>query len=334
MSHEITQRKDGSHEMAFVEGTDRWHGLGNELKPGASIDEWVKAARMDWEVQRSPVYFGDQEAGWSEEFGDKHVLFRSDNHQPLGVVSRNYKIVQPGQVLEFFRDLCEFNKFKMRTAGTLFGGRIYWALADIGEEANVRPEDKVKGRLLLSTSADGTKATVAKFVAECVVCNNTLTMAMQEKGGSRSSTSHRSEFDASKVKTDLGIGHEQFALFMDTAKTLATIKVTEEQAVEFFSTLLNTKGGVDRGEKVETSAPFKNMLGLYQGEGLGATLAGRKGTAWGLVNAVTEYIDHRRRAALPDNRLNNTWFGFGERFKMAAFQMAQDTLLPKKRGKK
>lgn len=334
MSHEITQRKGGKHEMAFVEGTDRWHGLGNELKPGAKIEDWVKAAGMEWEVQRSAVWYGDQDAGWSEPFTDKHVLFRSDNHQPLGVVSRNYKIVQPTQVLEFFRDLCEFNKFTMRTAGTLFGGRIYWALADIGEEASVRPEDRVKGRLLLSTSADGTKATVAKFVTECVVCNNTLTMAMNERKGSRSTTSHRSEFDASKVKTDLGIGHEQFEFFMQAAKTLASVKVTENQAVTFLAELLNTKGGVDRGEKVETSAPFKTMLGLYQGEGLGSSLAGRRGTAWGLVNAVTEYIDHRRRAALPDNRLNNTWFGFGERFKMAAFQMAQDTLIPKKGGKK
>ncbi len=334
MSHEITQRKDGKHEMAYTEGTDRWHGLGNELKPGASIDDWVKAAGMDWEVQRSSVWYGDQEAGWSEPFIDKHVLFRSDTHHPLGVVSRSYKIVQPVQVLEFFRDLCEFNKFQMRTAGTLFGGRIYWALADIGEESDVKPEDRVKGRLLLSTSADGTKATVAKFVTECVVCNNTLTMAMREKTGSRSSTSHRSEFDASKVKTDLGIGHEQFADFMKVAKILSNTKITEQSAQQFLAQLLNEKGGVDRGEKVEKSKPYTSIMGLYMGDGLGSQLPGRKGTAWGLVNAVTEYMDHHRRAALPDNRLNNTWFGFGERFKMAAFQMAQDTLIPKKGGKK
>lgn len=334
MSHEITQRKSGKSEMAYV-GEKPWHGLGQELQAGAPIEDWVKAAGMDWDVQRAPVFYGEQGL-WGREILDRHVLFRSDTQDPLGIVSKNYKIVQPQEVLEFFRELCEFNHFEMNTAGTLFGGRIYWALANIGEEADVRMGDKVKGRLLLSTSADGTKATTAKFVAERVVCNNTLTMAMREGGGSTAKVSHRSEFKADKVKTDLGIGHEQFENFIHTARLLTEHKVTDEKAREFFISLLIEKGGMSSKSEQEVldSRPLQKILGLYMGEGKGSTFAGTKGTAWGLVNAVTEYIDHLRPASLPDFRFNNAFFGFGERMKMGAFNMAQDQIKAKKGGKK
>jgi hypothetical protein len=183
MSHELTTRTNGKVEMGFVAGTARWHGLGNELADGASIDEWIVAAGMDWKVQRSRVRFVTENGNDAaiKTWEDQHVLFRSDNKTPLAVVSDGFKIVQPKQVLEFFRDLCETNHFKMRTAGTLFEGRRFWALADIGEESYVLDaKDRVKGRLLLVTACDGSMKTTAKFVNECVVCNNTLTVARAE----------------------------------------------------------------------------------------------------------------------------------------------------------
>jgi hypothetical protein len=36
---------------------------------------------------------------------DQHVLFRSDSKKALGLVSEKYKVVQPSEVIEFFRDL-------------------------------------------------------------------------------------------------------------------------------------------------------------------------------------------------------------------------------------
>jgi phage/plasmid-like protein (TIGR03299 family) len=216
MSHELTTRTNGKVEMGFVAGTARWHGLGNELADGASIDEWIVAAGMDWKVQRSRVRFITENGADAsiKTWEDQHVLFRSDNKTPLAVVSDGFKIVQPKQVLEFFRDLCETNHFKMRTAGTLFEGRRFWALADIGEESYVLDaKDRVKGRLLLVTACDGSMKTTAKFVNECVVCNNTLTVARAE-AGKQIAVSHRSVFNPNDTKAKLGLAAGQFASFI------------------------------------------------------------------------------------------------------------------------
>ncbi|WP_410175380.1 DUF932 domain-containing protein, partial [Plesiomonas shigelloides] len=51
-------------------------------------------------------------------------------------------------------------------------------------------------------------------------------------------------------------------------------------------------------------------------------LASSQNTAWGLVNAVTEFVDHHRRARSQDNRLDSAWFGLGAQMKTRAMQHA------------
>src|SRR6202044_3294118 len=102
----------------------------------------------------------------------------------------NFKIVQPGAVLEFFRDLTAAAGFTLETAGTLFGGKRFWALAAIGETASIAdPADKMKGYLLLSTACDGSMATEARYTTVRVVCNNTLSSA--RSAGAKVRVTHR-----------------------------------------------------------------------------------------------------------------------------------------------
>jgi len=63
-------------------------------------------------------------------------------------------------------------------------------------------------------------------------------------------------------------------------------------------------------------------LSLFDGQGKGADLASAKGTAFGLLNAVTEFIDHERRAKSVDHRLESAWFGQGATIKQKAFDQA------------
>jgi len=43
------------------------------------------------------------------------------------------KVVQPEEILEFYRDLTEVSGFELDTAGVLKGGRKMWALARTGQ---------------------------------------------------------------------------------------------------------------------------------------------------------------------------------------------------------
>jgi phage/plasmid-like protein (TIGR03299 family) len=317
----VTRRKDGTHEHAYV-GEVGWHGLGNQLEAGMSIETWIQAAGMDWNVNRGSLSFLN-EAGKSVPIDGLKALHRSDNNMLLGTVSDAYKVVQPKEVLEFFRDLSDNNGFSLDTAGTLFGGKRFWALASIGEEACVIGNDNIKGYLLLATSADGSLATTAQFTTVRVVCNNTLSAALSTKGSGRVSVSHRSIFKPDTVKTDLGIVRGQFKDFMVQARQLAKAKVGVEKASLFVGQILTDTKTIASQDAPSTRA-HKAIMALFEGEGKGADMKGVAGTAWGVVNAITEYVDHHARSQTEQHRLSEAFFGRGDQLKALAFARAAE----------
>jgi len=133
MAHQITIRADGFAEMAF-DGKTPWHGLGQELDSKADMEAWRKAAGMDWTIESTPVTYAPNNHD-ALKFPERFVQYRSDTLAPLSVVSARYKPVQPSQVLEFFHELAQEHGFKLHTAGTLFGGKRLWALAETGKFA-------------------------------------------------------------------------------------------------------------------------------------------------------------------------------------------------------
>ena len=331
MSHELTIRANGAVEMAYLaaEGTP-WHGLGQALPQGQTIDQWQSAAGMDWRIQRSQVRYATSrdDATAPPVFPDQHVLLRSDTKQPLGIVSARYKTVQPIEALTFFEDLCARNGFHLSTAGTLFGGRRFWALAHIGEQAQIVPNDAIGGYLLFVTSADGSLATTAKFTAVRAVCNNTVSLALAQgaQSGRAVKVSHRSQFNPDDVKRQLGLAHEQFPQFAQSLSRLADKNVSQARAERILFDLLAPASVAQAPnltdiQKVTDSSAFKRILALFNGQGMGATLDGVKGTAWGLFNATTEYVDHHVRATSADNRLSSAWFGPGDALKTRALDL-------------
>lgn len=171
--------------MAFVNQTP-WHGIGNKLAVNQPIDVWRKQAGMDWDIQEAEVKYNvpSRDADSVEcQFDRLKVLYRSDTNAPLSVVGERYQIVQPRQILEFYRDLTKRNGFELETAGVLNGGKKFWALAKTNQTAALKGGDVVNGYLLLATACDGTLATTAQFTSVRVVCNNTLAVSLSNSSG-------------------------------------------------------------------------------------------------------------------------------------------------------
>ena len=321
MAHELSIRADGFTEMAFV-GKTPWHGLGQELQEDASIEQWQKAAGMDWTINSSPVAFGVGEGQILpdlEIFEGQNVLYRSDTKMPLSVVSDRYKPVQPLEVLEFFRDLVEENGFKIHTAGTLRGGKRMWALAETGKYGEVCKGDGVGGFLLLSTSCDRTLATTARFTTVRVVCNNTLSMAMANTANTIS-FSHIQKFDHEAVKAKLAMSVDSFGGFMQMAKYLQSQQMNVVASENFLKKLISGVSQIkDPDYDVRNNRAFKKILDLFDSEAKGLNLVGH--TKWGMLNAVTEYYDHHNPARSNDARLDSAWFGTGESIKNKATEL-------------
>ncbi|MBN8745475.1 MAG: DUF932 domain-containing protein [Thiomonas arsenitoxydans] len=300
-----------------------WHQLGHALPPQQSLDVWARSARMDWEIREAPVRFMAESAGALGAiltFPEQKVLYRSDTRAPLSVVSDRYQVVQPREVLEFYRDLTEVAGYTLETAGVLKEGRKFWALARTGKEALLKGQDRVKGYLLLATSCDSTLATTATFTTIRVVCSNTLTVALNGATGAIR-VPHSTNFDAQAVKRQLGISVSQWDAFMYRMKTLSERKVKSHEALNYFLKVLCLSDEATDAALTNERA-LKKVQSLYEGQGRGAELSAAAGTAWGLLNAVTEYVDHERRARNAEYRLDSAWFGPGAAIKQRALDQA------------
>ena len=135
-------------------------------------------------------------------------------------------------------------------------------------------------------------------------------------------------------KAQLGIAVDSFTRFIVDARKLAARKVDMAEANALVGGLFdpalspNAKAPLSHLEQIKAMAAvaddkaFKKIMALFGGEGRGAGLPGVKGTAWGVVNAVTEYVDHYARARSDSNRIESAWFGRGDDMKAAAMEEA------------
>lgn len=315
------------HSMAYV-GQAPWHHLGNALPPQQSIAIWAEKAGMDWKICETPVRYMTEQAGALGSimsFKDQKVLYRSDSKAPLSVVSDRYQVVQPREVLEFYRDLSEVAGYELDTAGVLKGGRKFWALAKTGKSSVLKGNDQVNGYLLLATSCDGSLATTATPTTIRVVCNNTLTIALNgaSKANGAIKVPHNTSFDAQAVKRQLGIAVSSWDSFMYRMKTLSERKVKSHEAMNYFlKVMCQTDQHADPTQGLMNERALKRVQALYEGAGKGSDLTSAQGTAWGLLNSVTEFVDHERRARSPEYRLDSAWFGQGAVLKQRALDHA------------
>ena len=346
MAHQIEQ-------IAYV-GETPWHGLGNQLSPHQPIEVWAEQAGMDWRIESSDVsYMAQNERGQSiiMPYEEQRVLYRSDTHAPLSVVSQRYQEVQPKQLLEFYRDLTEQSGFELETAGVLKGGKKFWALAKTGQTSALKGKDVSNGYILLATACDGTLATTAQFTSIRVVCNNTLAIALKGQNSSAGvvKVPHSTKFDAEKIKQQLGISVRAWEDHMYEMKQLSQRKVTQTEAAAYFDAVFNNTslsvpeqedGIIQFYRNVAMQAQSNNpatkadnktepngramskVMTMFNGQWRGAELSSVKDTAYGLLCSITEFADHERRAMSQDHRLDSAWFGAGAGLKQRGLEQA------------
>ncbi|EXE98994.1 MULTISPECIES: DUF932 domain-containing protein [Acinetobacter calcoaceticus/baumannii complex] len=346
MAHQLEQ-------MAYV-GDTPWHGLGNQLSQNQPIEIWAQQAGMDWRIESSNVsYMAQNERGQSiiMPYEEQRVLYRSDTHAPLSVVSQRFQEVQPREILEFYRDITEQSGFELETAGVLKGGKKFWALARTGQTSMLKGKDVSNGYMLLATACDGTLATTAQFTSIRVVCNNTLAIALKGQNSSAGvvKVPHSTKFDADKVKQQLGISVRAWDEHMYEMKQLSQRRVTQGEAAAFFDAVFNnstmnnvldqedniiqfyrdvaSQAQANAKDKAEPNAKaMSRAMEMFNGQGRGAELSSAKGTAYGLLCSITEFIDHERRAMSTDHRLDSAWFGAGASIKQRGLEQALNML--------
>lgn len=328
MSHNIDM-SNGQANIAYLGSRDDvWHRLGQEMEPGMTLQDWAKAAGLDWTAIKVPAVANLQGPEFDHldpatrfrVLKDRNFVVRSDNGHPLGYTSDGYQMVQPGEVLDWFKRYISVDEnFQLDVAGSLKKGEIIWATASYKDKLSVVGEAH-KARLLMTTTFDGSGSTINKGTMVRVVCNNTLDCALSDGSKSVVKTRHNTKFDADKVAKELANIAAGYKAYEAMAEAMVKVNMSLEDTSNFFKACLDIPFDAKKedisGKKL---ADFEDLKAAYKATVREGT---QPSTAWTALNAMTRYIDHDKTVRGGDSkdeaRVLSTNFGSGAKLKSKA----------------
>lgn len=316
MAHEL-EFIDNVAQMAYrANGGTPWHGLGTALPDNSTPEQMMLAAGLDWTVSKADTFARVIDADGNEKMvpTGRQALIRDTDGKVLTEVGKGWNPVQNKEAFDFFKEFTDAGSMEMETAGSLHEGRIVWALANVKDGFTLFGGDEVKGYLLFSNPHKFGHTVNIKFCATRVVCQNTLTMSMSEKGKPSLSINHRAKFDSEKVKEILGISHRKLETFKEAAEFLGSKQYTKKMAEDYMTKLFGESNKED--EKLTRTA--EKVLELVETQP-GADF--QKGSFWQLFNGVTYYSDHVAGRS-NDTRLTSAWYGPNSKRKLEALNVA------------
>jgi len=325
--HEIDMT-NGRANIAFRGSRDDiWHRLGTEMAPDMSLDAWAKAAGINWQAVMVPAYRdlrGNEfqhltNGGLILTDNVKHCV-RNDNGAPLGVATDGYVAHQPRDLLELLHRYIEQDKrFQMDVAGSLRGGKIIWATATYNGGMTVGGDKHVM-RLLMTTTFDGSGATIGKATATRTVCKNTLNAALADNRATIR-IKHNTKFNADRAAADLAAIAQGFDQYKAMGDAMAAIEASKADISNLFKAVLEIPFDAKQDD---LSTRKQNQFAALQAAYRATVAEGTpSGTAWAALNAVTRYVDHDRstRGAGSDEteaRFISAQFGSGAQMKEKA----------------
>ncbi len=310
--------------MAYA-GQLPWHGLGTKVSNDISVDEMMVESGLDWRVAKVPSY-----ASFNGEdiYSGHDMLIRESDGMPLDMVKQNWHPVQNADAFEFFREFVEAGDMEMHTAGSLQDGKKVWCLAKVKDDFTINGKDLVESYLLLTNPHMYGRAVDIRFTPIRVVCNNTLTLSLAQKGEYQVSMNHKKAFDADEAKSLLGIAKGKMETYKDMASFLSSKRYSEDSLRQYFATVFPNQNPKVKGVGFNPAS----IVDLYKNTSKNAKLAMNvvktqpganfaEGSYWQAFNAVTYMTDHVMGRE-NDTRLNSAWYGVNKTKKVNALESA------------
>ena len=327
MSHNLLIQ-NGEASMMYVGGLP-WHGLGTRLDRPVTAKEAIQAAHLDWQVRKLPLCAVDGLLHLPVK--DKYGVARDGSLDVLGVVGRDYTPVQNREAFAFFDPIVGRNAAIYHTAGALGRGERVWILAKLPDSIRVVGDDITDKYLLLTNSHDGKSSLQVRFTPVRVVCQNTLTLALNQTGSdngglklSHHTDIHRRLQEAERM---LCIVRHQYDTLAETFREMTRVPMNKERLDQYLSQVFP---GSDEAEEDTHAAPMfrrdRAWSEYFFDQGAGNRMAGVEGTLWAAYNGVTEWLDHRKTRQSATQRLTSIWFGGANRLKARALTAAVEML--------
>ena len=301
-------------------GERAWHGMGVVTDGTLPAREAFETAEALFTVEKRELFYVTDpvppcESGFRNS--DSFAVVRTDTQALLGVVSKQYELVQNEALLrmaEFIREEADMDSVVVLADGA----KVAFTATLRGASADIVEGDTVKRRLVGYLGHDGKTGCGAKFTDIRVVCQNTLAAALSDSGKG-SSITHKNganqQFDA--LIQSIDIARQSFNEQCELMREFSRFHMNGQ-----FDDYIDTVYRIEEGDT------FKKREKLWRAYSSGFGSQFHHGTLWGAVNAVTQLETSTlgKTAKGMSNAFNRANFGPGLRLSRRAIEVAKDFL--------
>jgi len=307
-------------------GERAWHGLGVVTEGTLPAREAFETADALFTVEKRELmvprqYTDERDDGYlpgriTYEPSGTFGVVRTDTQALLGVVSKQYEIVQNDSLLrmaEFIREEVDMDCVIVLSDGA----KVCFTATLRGAETDIVPGDTVKRRIVGYLGHDGKTGCGAMFTNIRVVCQNTLTAAMGE-AKARSSITHKNgannNFDT--LINSIDVARQDFVTECDLMREFSRFSITNSQFNDFVDEVYNINEGDVFRKRDKITAAMNRGYGVEF----------NPGTLWTAVNAVTQVETSTRNTtrAKGASQFARGTFGMGAQISKRAFSVARD----------
>ena len=326
MAHNIHYNQQTGIHSFFSAKEKAWHNLGTLVEEYPTSSEAIRFAGLDYTVEKRPLFTfdhfnhstgDDEQKKATIEVPNHYATVRTDTTEVLGVVGKEYKVVQNRDAFTFFDAIVGGDGIFYETAGALGKGERIFITAKLPGYIRVGRDDLIEKYLFLTTSHDGLGSITAAFTPIRIVCNNTLHAALQNCSNSikiRHTQNAKERLEqAHKV---MGISNKLSEQLEQIFNHWAKVPVRDEAIRKLIEQALAPGKEVlnhlqeERRELLSTC--YKNMCAAAFEYALSSPTQQTettKGTLFGAYNAITGYFQNVRTYGSEEAKLKSLLFG-------------------------
>ena len=338
MAHNINFNEQTGKHSFFSVKEKAWHGLGQIVQDYPTSIEALKFAGLDYEVTKEDIYTTSyncdgQPMDFTKRIKTHFATMRKDTGDVLGVVGKDYEIVQNKDAFTFFDSIVGGDGIQYETAGALGKGERIFITAKLPDYIKVGNDDLIEQYLFLTTSHDGFGSITAAFTPIRIVCNNTLNAAFRNCSNAikirhTSNVKERLE-QAHKV---MGISYK-LSEYLETAfNQWSKVRITDKEVMKLIQLAMVPNKEVlkdlQSGMMDELSTCYKNMCdSVYEYAMTTPTQQTEttKGTVFGAYNSVTGYFQNIRSYKTDEAKVKSLLFGgTAQQRTQKAFNLCED----------
>ncbi len=337
MSHQLNYNEQTNQYSFFSVKEKPWHGLGQVIDQYPTSKEALQFASLDYEVVKEDLYTTSFNSDGQAMDSNKRVrthyaTIRKDTSDILGVVGKDYEIVQNTDAFAFFDAIVGGDGIQYETAGALGKGERIFITAKLPGYIKVGSDDLIEKYLFLTTSHDGYGSITAAFTPVRIVCNNTLNAALHNHSNAvkiRHTANAKERLEqAHKV---MGISN-QLSQEMETIfNHWSKVRITDHEVKKLIRMALvpnkETLKHLEEGKEDALSACYTNICDSAFEYAMGNStqqLETTKGTLFGAYNGITGYFQNVRKYKDDEAKVKSLLYGgTGQQRSQAAFRLCE-----------